>query len=519
MQANCGVFYYRKTIEKMVENSNNRQKTLDYIVTIYCMIKCRQIGGGNMKLGFGTKLSYGIGGVADNAMYTISGTFLLFFLTTVAGIQPAAAGTIAAIGSVWEAFCGPICGYFSDNIDTRFGKRKPFLIAAAIPVAVITSLLFTAIDATYTFKIFYYGLMTILFWTSFASFFVPYMAWGSDLTADYNERTVLRSYAYVFNQVGMAIGMVLPTIIVDFLMNMGKSTAQSWTAVGIFCGVCAGAALLICAFTIKKSDVPNFKKSPNKAKIFTFSKIIEMYKGYIQILKLKPIRFLLGASVLYLIANTIFSSDRIYYFSYNLGLSATNISFIMFLITVVGICLVPLVAGLSNKTDKKLVFMLGIGITGIIMIAFRFIGVNSFVVACGLCIIYSVGNTCYWQLMPSMIYDVCEVEELSSGKKHSGAVISLQALAESVSIAIGLQFLGIILEQAGFQSEAAVQSVTACTWVSNCFTLLPGIFMLLVVFIINKYPIDKKHFDKVMNAVEKQRDGETPDLDEFDDIF
>ena len=63
-----------------------------------------------MKLSFHTKLSYGIGGVADNAMYTLAGTFLLFFLTSVAGIQPAAAGTIVAIGSIWEVICGPISG-------------------------------------------------------------------------------------------------------------------------------------------------------------------------------------------------------------------------------------------------------------------------------------------------------------------------------------------------------------------------------------------------------------------------
>ena len=49
-----------------------------------------------MKLRLRTKISYGMGGVADEAMYTLAGTFLLFFLTSVAGITPAAAGTIGA---------------------------------------------------------------------------------------------------------------------------------------------------------------------------------------------------------------------------------------------------------------------------------------------------------------------------------------------------------------------------------------------------------------------------------------
>ena len=144
-------------------------------------------------------------------------------------------------------------GFKSDSALTRFGKRKPFLLAAAFPVAIVTSLLFTAIDATPTIKVIYYVVMVILYWTCFSSFFVPYLAWGSDLTDDYNERTVLRSYAYIFNQVGMCVGMVLPSIVVDYCMNAGKTAQQSWQIVGIMVGVCGAAALLICSLTIKKA--------------------------------------------------------------------------------------------------------------------------------------------------------------------------------------------------------------------------------------------------------------------------
>ena len=72
------------------------------------------------------------------------------------------------------------------------------------------------------------------------------------------------------------------------------------------------------------------------------------------------------------------------------------------------------------------------------MIATKIIGAENYPVLIAACLIYAVANACYWQLMPSMIYDVCEVEELISGEKRSGAVISLQALSESVSIAVGL---------------------------------------------------------------------------------
>lgn len=472
-----------------------------------------------MKLKFGTKLSYGIGGLADNTMYTLSGTYLLFFLTTVVGINPAVAGTITALGSVWEAICGPIVGYCSDMVETRFGKRKPFLLAAAFPVAIVSTLLFTSIDASQGFKVFYYTVMILLFWTSFSSFFVPYMTWGSELTDDYDERTVLRSYAYVFNQAGMAIGMVLPTMIVDLLVEMGKTTETGWQAVGLFSGVCAGGALLICALTNKLSDVKDFKKPVNKEKILSFKQIKNMFKEYFEILKLRPIRFIIGASVTYLIANTIFSSDRVYYLSYNLGFDSNQISLTMLIITVAGIAFVPFVAFLSNKFDKKYVFAFGIGGSGIIMMAFRLIGVESMPMVIAVCLIYSIANTCYWQLMPSIIYDVCEVEELCSGSKHSGAVISLQALSESVSMAVGFELLGIVLDLAGFNSQAQIQSETALSWVSNNFTLIPGLFMILVVVAIMKYPLDKGLFARVLEELKLMREGKENEREELLRIF
>jgi len=471
-----------------------------------------------MRLKFRTKLSYGVGGICDNTMYTLSGTYLLLFLTTVAGVSPAMAGTISAIGSIWEAICGPVVGFMSDNTVSRMGRRKPFLIAAAFPVAIVTSLLFTAIDATPLVKGIYYTVMLLLFWTSFSTEFIPYMAWGSDLTEDYNERTVLRSFAYVFNQVGMCIGMVLPTMIVDYCMNLGRTAAQSWQMVGIVAGVCSGMALLVCALTIKTDDKKKNQETENKSKNlnkFNLSVITGIFSEYLSILKLKPIRFILGASIVYLVANTIFSSDRVFYMTYNLGMEQAEISLMMLIITVSGLVFVPFIAKLSEVWDKKSVFMAGIGGAGVLMMAARFIGVEGLTGMIAICLIYSVANTCYWQLMPSMLYDVCELEELVSGEKHSGSVISLQALSESLSIAVGMQVLGIALEAAGFVNDAVMQPEGALTWVSNLFTFVPGLFMLLVVFMMTKYPINKRTFKKVMEAKDKKNRGEEIDLSEF----
>lgn len=472
----------------------------------------------NVKLSFSTKLSYGVGAICDNALYMLAGTYLLLFLTTVAGVNPAVAGTISAAGSVWEAMCAPVVGFKSDNAVTRFGKRKPFLMAAAFPAAIITSLLFTAIDASQTVKIIYYIVMVILYWTCFSTFFVPYLAWGSDLTDDYNERTVLRSYSYFFNQVGMCIGMVLPTIVVDHCMNMGKTVEQSWQIVGMMVGICGGAALLICSLTIRKDDVRDFKK-PERTKKSILKALPSILKGYMSILKLRPVRLIIGASLAYLIANITFSSDRVFFMTFNMGMSQTAISAMLLMITLAGVATVPFVSKLGTRFNKKDVFKNVMAVCGTLLIATKFAGADSYPVMIAACLLYAVANAFYWQLMPSMIYDVCEVDELMSGEKRSGTVISLQALSESISIAVGLQMLGIILEAAGFDSEAAIQPPIALEWVENSFVVIPGAAMVVVWLIMRKFPITKEIFDRVKAALDSREKGEDPDISELTKIL
>ena len=98
------------------------------------------------KLTIKGKLGYASAAVGDAACYMFINTFLLFFLTTVAGIEPAAAGTITVIGAFWNALVNPIIGYISDNSATKWGRRRPFIIIMSVPLAASAFLLFTAVD-------------------------------------------------------------------------------------------------------------------------------------------------------------------------------------------------------------------------------------------------------------------------------------------------------------------------------------------------------------------------------------
>ncbi len=449
-------------------------------------------------------------------------------MNTVVGINPAIAGTIAALGAIWETLCSGLVGYISDRTITRYGRRKPYLLSAAFPLGVFTSLLFISIDASDSIKIFYYGFILILFWTAFAFFFVPYHAWGAELTQDYDERTSLRGYTYVLNTLGMAFGMILPTIMVDFLMGLGANRELGWQAVGILCGGIASLTIFTAAMVIKDRDELAWKENaagrisrPAKkdTRAFRITHITRLLKEYAQVLALKPTRYVIGASITYLIGYSIFCADRMYFLTFNLGLKAGQITAVMTFLTFASVIFVPFVSIANRHYDKRSVYIFGMGICGIVMLAFRFIGFRSPALLVIFGFAYAIGSICYWQLIPAMIYDVCEVDELANKKKRAGVVISLQSLSESASNALGLQIMGLLLQFSNFNGDATVQTAKALRWTSHSFSFIPAIFMLISALMIALYPIRKKNFNQVIEALDKRRLGLEANLEDFKDLI
>ena len=457
----------------------------------------------NPELSFRDKILYGASGFGDAVTYSLISTFLLFYMTTVAGIQPAIAGSVVAFGSLWDALTCPVFGYLSDNCHSSMGRRRPFLLIGSIPLAACTMLLFTSIDAGPGLKIVYYVIVIMIYWSAFSCFFIPYMAFGAELTHNYDERTILRSYTSIANNLGGVVGGVCPTIMVDILCSMGSGRAASWQITALIIGIFTAASILLCFFGFKDRDIPlQPKEKSEDAEKFSVRKVA---REYVEILRLKPLRMLIGASIIALIGITMFNADRLYFLTYNMGLNGAQISLILFVGNGLGF-VIPLFINLMTRWfDKRHSFMILIGGSAIIVAAFRFIGVSGWVSLIIMVSFFALYNTGYWQLMPTLLYDVGEYDEYYGGKNRIGAVMSLQSLAEAVAEALSVQILGIILQFTGFNGEAAVQSAFTMEWIANCLMIIPSAFMILSCVFIYKYPITREVFNDIQQKLRRRR--------------
>ena len=83
-----------------------------------------------------TLLFYALPTIGMTIMHWLIMVFLLKFSTDTLGLAPAVVGGLFAAGRLWDALSDPLAGWFSDRTRTRLGRRRPWMLAAALPLGV-----------------------------------------------------------------------------------------------------------------------------------------------------------------------------------------------------------------------------------------------------------------------------------------------------------------------------------------------------------------------------------------------
>jgi hypothetical protein len=96
------------------------------------------------RIGWGEKISYGVGDLASNLVYVAVGSYLTFFYTDVAGIPATVVGTIFLVSRIFDGVYDLLIGVLMEKFHSRFGKARPWLLYLALPYGISAALLFTA---------------------------------------------------------------------------------------------------------------------------------------------------------------------------------------------------------------------------------------------------------------------------------------------------------------------------------------------------------------------------------------
>lgn len=448
-----------------------------------------------------TMILYSIGSIGEGTGYNIFICFFIYFLTTVAGVPPAAAGTISLIGMLWDAVTDPIIGFFSDKSTNRFGRRRGYILVGSISLFFVMSLIFWDWPGmSVPVKIAYFTGLNILFWLAYTIADVPYLSLGNEVAKSYEERSIIRGAAYTCCNIGYLLGqpLVLPMVAL-FSSWGGGSEINGWRMTGIAIALVTAFGYLVAFLGTKEHDFVNKEKQSEK-----FSDIIRQYyrilRGNRSLCLICLLTFFVN------IAIGLYLSLIMFLFQFNFALSSTVISAIMLGGNVAAIFLSPIVGGLAAKYDKRSVMIVGLVIyaAGMLIVKILPVGLLSAILVN---LMLYAGNTVFFSQVYSFAYDCTEINRFHLGEANGGSATALVGLSYKIGTAIGMQISGLGLELSGFVEDAAVQSGSALSAIENMFSIVSGSAVILGLVIFLFYPLTKQRLLRLKEANDNKEKG------------
>jgi GPH family glycoside/pentoside/hexuronide:cation symporter len=118
----------------------------------------------------------------------------------------------------------------------------------------------------------------------------------------------------------------------------------------------------------------------------------------------------------------------------------------------------------------------------------------------------SPGYTGMWLVIPSMIADVVDAEELRNGDRREGGFSSIFAWMNKASVSLAYGLAGVIVVWCGFEiAKKANQTPEAFRNMRLCFALLPTVFLAPALILLSRYPLSHKRMEEIRAELEARR--------------
>lgn len=455
------------------------------------------------------KLGYCSGIITESLLYNMFYTYYLVFLTDVIKMDPLLAGTVSFISIIWDAVTDPIIGSFADR---NGADKRRFMSKAAFPLGILFVAAFINIGVkSSVLQFIYYTAAAMLFWLAYTIYTIPYYAVVAEITEDYDERTRIRSTSSLINTVAIFLGNALPAVLPALFAGlvisgnkMGDSAGWTITAV-----IMAVLSIIFALITVKSLKNIRLQKAEAKPDLNDKKSIKEIFSEFFEVLKIKPFKWFAVFIVFFLMASSMIQSSFEYMIKDLVGADPeTWMTVVIVELVVVMALFIPIVTKVSEKKDRRFSSIVFMSVMSVGLIVLRIIGVRSIPAALAVTFFMGMGMANFWTVFYSMAYDLVEVDEFAYNSRRESVITALPQFFQKFGAAVGVWTVSLILKITGYDGNLEIQNAKTVNGIENNVTVLPAVFLILSVIGAVLYPITKEKFNRLLQELEKKRNGE-----------
>lgn len=452
------------------------------------------------RLPLGLKFIHGFGSIAYGIKDNGFSTFLLLFYNQVVGLDPRLVSAALMLALVIDAFADPVIGHLSDRTYTRWGRRLPWLYIAPIPLALAWIMLWAPPSGSDTLIFIYLVATAIVVRALLSCCEVPSVALLPELTRDYDERTGLMRFRYLFGWIGgLVIAVLAYTVFLvpDAEHPVGQLNEHGYWLYGLTGAIAMAATVLISALGQHRRVAHWPAVRPEKSTVrHAVSEIFESFSN-------KAFRaFMIAAACAFVSQGITFSiSNYLYLYVWEFPEYAFKLyPFILFLAVIV--CFFA-VGPANHRFGKKETAIFGSLVSVVFWTLPFWLRLAGFwpepgsdmstYLICGFAFAATVFSVMVMISGASMIADIVEASEIETGRRTEGLFFAGNFFMQKCATGLGIAISGQIIALAGFPEKATPGQVdpAAIDRMMLIYGVLVIILAIAAAILFRRFPIGR----------------------------
>jgi len=433
------------------------------------------------KLPLKEKLYFSFAGMGQNMIYNFTVTYIMIFYTDVLKLLPAAVGTLLLVARIWDAVNDPIMGSIVDNTRSSKGKLRPYLFAIPIPMAVFTILCFVAPQLSYGMRLLYAYVTYIMWDMVFTVSDIPYWGLSAAITHNPKERLSLVTYSRIFCNLGMAISIVLPPIMIA---SMG-SGANGYFWAAVLMSTVGGGLFYFASLGTKERVI-------DKSKPSTFKENINMIIHNKPLIILQLSRFL-GAF------RMVIGTAGTYFAKYNLGNEGyfSLLGGILIASMIVAMMITPF---FTKRFSKKTMYIASLALGGVVHLIMFFVGYGNMTLTFVLLFFVGMSLGMNDVITYALVGDSVDYLQWKTNKRTEGLCFSMHTFTTKLQSAFGLFWIGVVLSFVGYVNNAS-QSASALQGIFSLLSIFPAIACVLSIIPMFFFDFTEKKHAEILEEI------------------
>jgi GPH family glycoside/pentoside/hexuronide:cation symporter len=455
----------------------------------------------------GQKIAYGLGGPVEGTAVWIPQTNLLPVFNIGLGMNPAVVSLILMLWRAWDGVADLLTGHMSDNARTRWGRRRPFIVAGAILTGLVMPLMWWAPRGMADWQTAAWLLLSgILFYTCFALWAMPYYSLHLEMTPDYDERTNITAYRATSQMVlnlfagGILAWAALPMF--STRADHGPDLANGMRYISIVLALVTIALGVLPGLFVKERFYSETKRQPRQ-KLLPGLKLTLTTKPFLALLAIVITKLmsyaLVGALIFYINAYYVCRGDIA---------QAAKIEWLRQAVLVGPNLLgIPLCTWLATRYGKHtLLYIIALsGILHYLSVYVFFTPEHPWLLVVPFLFLGPIGSG-IWLIAPAMQADIVDYDEWKNGVRREGSFAAVFSWTCKMTNTVAASLGGLLLIWTGYKAEyGSQQPVEVLASLKTAYVWIPVALLLLNLFFISRYTLTRNRMAEIRRDLEARR--------------